>query len=399
MACTCLKSFLGLFFFLPVNDRRILLSAYSGDQYAGNVKCVSEYLLEHGGKETELIWAFKQPEKFQDVSGIKTVKYYSARWFYSMLTAGVIVTDVGVHRFYHKRKNQFLLETWHGGGAYKRVGINTHLAHTFSAAEIRSRLKAMNEVDLFVSSSSFFSHYAIREDNGYTGEIINSGMPQNDIFFSDKRRRRASKKVREALGLHGYLVLYAPTFRGEKIDGLGIDYGFPYEDVLRALRERGKESVTLLKRAHHRCIMFDRSPDEVIDVSDYPDMQELLCAADMLITDYSSSMWDFALLGRPCMLYVTDLEEYERERGICTPIEKWPGIVCKNNEELRQAVRFFDESTCAKKAREHLQTFGSYETGTATKQVCKRMMEHMRKTSEIRKSGAACEGEREKRNG
>lgn len=370
----CMLGFLKLFCFLPVKDRRVLLSAYAGEQYSGNVKCVSEYLLEHWGTELELVWGFEHPERFRDIPGIKTVRYYSAAWFYYAMTANVIVTNVANARGFPKRSGQLFLDTWHGGGAYKRAGSGRN---GMGEAERRSKYEAMEKIDLRLSSSEYFTRFLLWEDSGYRGEVLNSGMPRNDIFFSDERRTRASEKVRQALDLKGYVVLYAPTFRGRDWMGDRIDQHFPYELVLSGLRERTGGPVTVLKRAHHGCVMADSSPEEVIDVSDWPDMQELLCAADMLITDYSSCMWDFALLGRPCLLYQNDLETYERAQGICVPVEQWPGISCRNDRELLDAIRDLDEGACAEKAREHLRTYGSYETGTATEQTCRRIMEHI----------------------
>ena len=112
-----------------------------------------------------------------------------------------------------------------------------------------------------------------------------------------------------------------------------------------------------------------------VDVTDYPDMQELLCAADMLITDYSSCMWDFALLERPCLLYVPDLQQYVDARGFFTPIEDWPGLVCETADALYEAARTLDEAHCAQKAREHLQKLGSYESGHAAEQAAERILQ------------------------
>ncbi len=374
MIIVCVQCCLKLFYFLPINDRRILFCSFGGDQYSDNPRRMNEYLAAHGGQALEFVWGFKDPKKYRDVPGIKAVRYYSPRWFYHALTAAVVITNIGFTRITPKRRGQFFLNTWHGGGAYKRIGPEIFER---SEAECRSQHKNEQKTDLYLTSSEYFTHFALRQDMGYRGEVLNSGMPRNDIFFSAEQITRASQKVRQALGLKGYVVLYAPTFRGATDRGYKIDYRFPYGQALDGLRERFGETVTILKRAHHRCVMIDSSPEEVMDVSDWPDMQELLCAADMLITDYSSSMWDFALLGRPCLLYQNDLEAYERERGICISVEQWPGISCRSDSELLDAIRTLDERACAERAREHLRTYGSYETGTATEQACQRVMAHI----------------------
>ncbi len=370
----CEQCCLKLFYFLPIKKRRILLCSFGGDQYSDNPKYMSEYLAAHYGQSLELIWGFRHPKRFRDVPDIKSVRYYSPRWFYYALTASVFITNTGIRRLMPKRNGQFSLNTWHGGGAYKRVGPD---AYKLSEAERSSQHKYIQKTDLYLSSSERFTHYALRQDIGYQGEVLNSGMPRNDLFFSAERIARASEKVRQSLGLKGYVVLYAPTFRGNNMRGYKINYHFPYEQALAVLRERFGESVSILKRAHNGCVMADSSPKEVIDVSDWPNMQELLCAADMLITDYSSSMWDFALLGRPCLLYQNDLETYERERGICTSVDQWPGISCRSNKELLDAIRNLDERACAEIAGEHLRACESYETGTATEQACRRVIAHI----------------------
>lgn len=373
----CEQCCLKLFYFLPIKEQRILLCSFGGDQYSDNPRCMSEYLAAHYGQALELVWVFRHPERFRDVPGIKPIRYYSPRWFYYALTASVFITNSGSPRLMPKRNGQFSLNTWHGGGAYKRVGPDANKLNKVSEAERSSQYKYVQKTDLYLSSSERFTHYALRQDIGYQGEVLNSGMPRNDIFFSAERIARASEKVRQALGLKGYVVLYAPTYRGMIIRGYKTNHHFPYEQALASLRERFGESVTILKRAHNGCVMADSSPEEVIDVSDWPNMQELLCAADMLITDYSSSIWDFALLGRPCLLYQNDLEAYEWERGICTSVEQWPGISCRSNGELLEAIRTLDERACAEIAREHLRACQSYETGTATEQACRRVIAHI----------------------
>ena len=141
----------------------------------------------------------------------------------------------------------------------------------------------------------------------------------------------------------------------------------------------------------------------MVNVSDYPDMQELLCVADSLITDYSSCIWDYSLLARPCYLYVPDLDEYvNKEQGLFTPIESWYGVICRNNDELCAQMAKADggadagagnegngkaisgEETSGKEtfkamAERQLTTFGSYETGQACAKLHKLVKELRKK--------------------
>jgi CDP-glycerol glycerophosphotransferase len=99
-------------------------------------------------------------------------------------------------------------------------------------------------------------------------------------------------------------------------------------------------------------------------------MQELLCAADVLITDYSSCMWDFSLTFRPCFIFAPDIKKYRDNRGFYTPIEEWPFPVAETNEQLAYNILNFNEEKYRNDVKQHHVNLGSFEKGTATKQFC-----------------------------
>lgn len=370
-----IEHILQMLFFLPIKKNRVLFSANDGFQYCCNPKYVSEYLLDHG-VDVEIIWGFFHPKVYADIPGIKAVRIHSIAWFYYTVTSSVILTNTDLPRSQPKRKGQLIIETWHGGGAYKSEGTNKR--HNSSATlESRIRGEYIRKLDLFVSSSRVFTETTIRKSFGYEGEVLCCGMPRNDLFFDEKRKTETSERIRNMFGITGYLVLYAPTFRGKFWLGYHSVDSFPYRKVLAALERRFGEPATILKRAHPGSRMAGDGEEGVIDVTDYGDFQELLCAADMLITDYSSSIWDFSLLERPCLLYMPDLKEYIAERGVSSSVEEWPGIVCRSDTELCERILALNEQDCVRRAKGHLQALGSYETGTAASQVCERILQHI----------------------
>lgn len=135
--------------------------------------------------------------------------------------------------------------------------------------------------------------------------------------------------------------------------------------------------VVILLRKHHVDNNQYIIPGITVDVSDYPDMQELICCSDLLITDYSSTMWDFALLGRPCYLFVPDREEYEKDLGFYTPIEEWPGIICNNADELLAKISNLDFDYSRQIAEQYLQKSESYETGHAAEAIANVILKHI----------------------
>ena len=174
----------------------------------------------------------------------------------------------------------------------------------------------------------------------YTGTVLETGYPRNDVLHApDRDARRA--RVRAALGIADgtTAVLYAPTYRDdEAVPGVDAPLGL---DVA-ALAERLGEGAVLLLRLHHY-MGHQRRPasgGRVRDVSGHPDISELYLAADVLVTDYSSSMFDFAVTGRPIVLYAYDLERYEnRLRGFTFDLRtEGPGPVLLDQGSLTEAL-------------------------------------------------------------
>ena len=141
--------------------------------------------------------------------------------------------------------------------------------------------------------------------------------------------------------------------------------------ILKEIEENGEKWYVLYRA--HRYSEDDSAgldPECSADVTDYPDMQELLAAADMLITDYSSCIWDYSFLYRPCFLYTPDLREYLAKTGFYVDIHEWPFPICENMEDLEKQIRSFNEEKNRARIMEHHQQMGSYESGHACEAVC-----------------------------
>ena len=371
-----IRNLLKVLWIFPVKKDRFMFQSHdSAENYNCNPRYISDYFRKKYPGQFELIWSFKTPRRYRNVKGIKPVKKYSAKWFFYMITAKVVVYNATPVTFIPKRKSQMVIETWHGGGAYKRTGY----ASKKDKLDIWRTKQLANYVDIFLSSSEKFTDVHIKQSYHFEGEILNSGMPRNDCLVNEKQRSYYNGKIRGKYGIEGKIILYAPTFRGYLMSSGKIDTELPYSEIMEAFRKRFNEPVYILRRFHHHDKNEYEDIEGVIDVSDYPEMQELLCAADVLITDYSSSIWDFSLTERPCLLFVPDIEEYETgDRGFYTDPEEWAGILCKTKEELLEAAEGLDIDKCKEKAVMHRNNLGSYDKGTATVQVAERMIRFMR---------------------
>lgn len=361
---TCMR----IFCIFPVKRNRIFFESYAGRSYSCNPKYLCEYIMAHDQGKYQLVWAFRQPKQAEAPARVKKIKKNSIRYFYYHMTSKVIVTNMTDAVYIPLRKSQRSINTWHAGGAYKKVGLSyDKIQSKVSRWQNRSVCK---ETSYYLSSSDTFTKYNIKEAYGYEGEVVNFGMPRNDLFFDHEQIKKTSAKVREQLGIQdATVILFAPTFRGDFGSGTESTSPFPYEKVTSAFAKENRK-VIILNRSHY--VLADSKTPEgknILNVNAYPDMQELLAASDILITDFSSSIWDFAFLQRPCVLYIPDVKEYQNERGTYTPIETWPGTAIYDEETLCNFLTNPPYEKCKEIANTSVSKFGSYENGKASEML------------------------------
>lgn len=361
-----------------IQPNKIVFISHRGKQYSCNPMYLSEYLTEHYPGQFEIIWAFNNPKKFKYLKekGITVVKKESKQHLRHLMTAKVIVTNVDFFIYLPKVKGQIALDTWHGGGSYKTCGFAN--AQNLTTARQRNYFKRLySKVNLYCSSSKMFTQQTIRESRLFQGEVLEVGMPRNDILVT-RDRPGIEEKVRAYFGLDDEtkIVLYAPTYRSAaesaEMQQLDID------GMERALTDRFGGKWCCLYRAHHLASGETQQYEEtdgtmILPAVDYPDMQELLYAADVLVSDYSSCIWDFSLQYKPVLLYCPDLDKYTDSRNFYLPIENWHFILTRNQEELENCIRGFDEATYRAGIEAHHRELGSCETGHATELVCERI--------------------------
>lgn len=375
---------------LPIRQNRILFTGLTGGKsfdYSCNPKYLYEYMREHFPGQFEYVWAVSDKKKyaFLEEEGVKLVKHFAVSSFPMLLTAKVIVTNGSYTPWFSFRRGQYVINTWHGGGAYKRVENGRPDAGW--AARKRAEFSASN-IDLFLASCKVQEQQMIRTTYQYKGEVLRAGTPRNDRLVNgntwDMRKR-----VREKYDIpeNGRIVLYAPTYRRTGIPVvMDSDYLLAQLDAMEnpenLLQQDDTENSGAVKWyfmcRYHR--YQDDSMDirvegkNVIDVMDYPDMQELLCAADILITDYSSCVWDYAFLKRPCFLFVPDKEAYTADTGFYVGLDEWPFAQAGDMEGLAENISSYDSEQAKLAVDAHLKKLGSYETGSCCERVAERIM-------------------------
>ncbi|WGE65245.1 CDP-glycerol glycerophosphotransferase family protein [Actinobacillus equuli] len=332
-------SLLPLYLF-PINKKKVLFISYGGAQYSCNPKYISEYLQYNYKGKYKLIWVFKNPEDFNFLdSSIEKVKYLSFMHFYHVITSQVCITNMGFNKFFFVRNSQRFIQTWHGGGAYKKSGKT--LDKNFFQYLLNRQHDDM--VTDFISSSQYFTDYFIR-DLSYKNNILNIGMPRNSFILKHNDnlilKNSIKRRIDDSYDTNKFYILYAPTWRDKQ-----SSYELPdFTKISNLLKDKiGKEIIILFRSHHFHSININQFSKNCIDVTNYPDMQELLLISDMLISDYSSCIWDFSLLYKPCFLYTPDLSKYDNCRGFYVDIFKWGFPVCVDRNSLENEIEFFNE--------------------------------------------------------
>ena len=358
--------------FVPVKKNRVMFESFHGRQFSCNPKAIYEYL-KQTQSDLEFVWVFVNPEKFRflENSNTKVCKYRSLKHAYYSITSHVLVFNTKRSSDLVDRSGQMRLETWHGGGCYKKIGSKIEGVSKFYIWKVRQISKRITH---FIASSKYFAEEVVKKQYLYDGEILSFGMPRNDrmIRYTEPQIQEIALKIRKKLGIdkNAFVVLYAPTFRdssfSEECEQLDL------ENLRNAVEQRFCKRPLILFRGHHET--NGKGGNEDSNVSDYPDMQDILLISDVLLTDYSSSIWDFSFTNKPVFLYTPDLKEYQKKRGFCEDIYTWGFPVSETNKELVDQIVSFDEEQFHRNMNLHHAHLGSYESGNATRMACDLIM-------------------------
>jgi CDP-ribitol ribitolphosphotransferase len=296
---------------------------------------------------------------------------------YRVASSRVVIVDDYFFPIYpvKKRSGVTIIQVWHACGAFKRFGRAT-LESEWGADEIFLKWVPIHaNYDLtLVSSASIAQIYA--DAFGQPVEQITAafGIPRTDALAPSPRRDAAEREVRTRLGLRDNrtTILYAPTFRGADLKGAGAPELLDIAALFRALGDQYR----LILRLHPFVKSAMRIPEEardfVVDASREPDVNEVMLAADILVTDYSSIIFEYALLNRPMAFLAPDLAAYERERDFFFDYRSGvPGPVVQATEQLVAWInaKAFDLPRVTKFAAESFDVMDGHATERLVEQV------------------------------
>ena len=347
---------------VPVKKSRVFFISFYGKSYSDNPKAISIALYEKYGSQFEHIWVIDHPVDLPPY--IKTCRYKSIKMLYYLCTSKIWVSNFCMSKGTYKKKSQFYIQTWHGDRGFKYILNDVPGKHDY--------IYETAHADLMTCGSDFGEKYYYRGGFRYQGEIAKIGCPRNDIFFKETSVLQDEIREKYHLASTDHIVMFAPTYR-EKYKKEEQQVTFDFSKVIRILTEVTHEQWKILVRSHisnSKCGFSLDYNDNIISVTDYPDMNELLQITDILISDYSSAIGDFALSGRMCLLYQDDVEEYTKgDRGLIFNITKSPFLRCSTPDELYDLLSNYNNIDIQANCKAINRFYGSFEDGTASKKM------------------------------
>ncbi|WP_067491409.1 bifunctional glycosyltransferase/CDP-glycerol:glycerophosphate glycerophosphotransferase [Actinomadura hibisca] len=356
----------------PLRDMA-MFESFRGRQYSDNPRAIYEEMARRR-PELEYVWVTKDGQ-FAAPEGVRTVLYGSREHFRVLAQAKFLVGNDPMPEWLRKREGQFYLQTWHGT-PLKRIGYDIERPQFKNAQDYLRRFSAdVAQWDALVSPNPFSTPIMQRAFR-YDGEMLESGYPRNDLAARGDAAR--ALRVRSLLGIPEgkKVVLYAPTWRDDqaRAGGYSMELQLDLADAREAL---GDEHV-LLVRGHFNLGggVAGTDGEFAIDVSRYPDIADLYLISDIMITDYSSVMFDFAVTGRPQLFFTYDLERYRDQlRGFYFDFEaEAPGPLCHTSAELIAAIADPRAAEYAERYRAFQAKFCPWDDGDAAARAVDRML-------------------------
>ncbi|MFL1381437.1 CDP-glycerol glycerophosphotransferase family protein [Nocardiopsis protaetiae] len=360
----------------PVVDG-VLFDTYTGRQYSDSPQSIyAELRRRERWADHPMSWlvADGQVSLPEDLT---RVRHRGREYYEGLARSRYLVTNSRQPAWFHRHPDQTVVQTWHGS-MLKRIGFDVENIRGKSRDYFDKLAWETRQWDYLVSPSPWATPI-LRSAFRFEGEVLETGYPRNDVFFAPDRDAIA-ERTRERLGLPAdkKVVLYAPTWRDDKYYTRGKHKLDLHLDLQRLYDELGKDHVLLVRR-HPRVV--DAVPivgrDFVYDVSLYPEIMELFLVTDVLITDYSSMMFDFANTGRPMLFFTYDLEGYrDNLRGFYFDFEETaPGPLLMESDQVIEALRGIDDVVreSAGAYRAFVEQFCPLDDGGAARRVVDRV--------------------------
>lgn len=368
-----------------VYDNIILFSSFWSQKYNCNPKGIYQELLNNKEYDNfKFIWVFNDTKKFSFMNknkNTKIVKLYSDEYYRYCASAKYWITNVSMPNWVEKKKNQIYINTWHGK-PIKKLGCNLcygkNLRKSLKETK-KSYTKSGKKFDYIFSAAPYFTKrmataYGLKENDQ---KVIEVGYPRNDFLFKYKKEDVMNMKKMLNIPINKKVVFYAPTWRNYEYNIKNHAYVHRHALDLTALsKSLGKDYVILYKTHNMEEKNVDRYTfkDSAINVDFIDDINDIYIISDLLISDYSGAIFDYAILSRPIVYYMWDKEQYLNEsQGIDFDLDELPGPVVYEQKDLAKIIKYeIKNFKCNKKYKDFNKKYNCLDNRNCAKKFIKK---------------------------
>ncbi len=368
-----------LSFFTKINKKNMLFVSLSGRKFDDSPKAIyDEVCSRREFDDWNLIWAFVEPVKIKIPRG-KTIKIYTLEFLKALLTSHVWICNSNMTKGVNFRDERIIsVETWHGS-TLKKAGADKKTDSIIGGNSLKHN-KIIDDKTIRCSQSPLDTKVLSHLFNSSPSSFLPVGLPRNDILTKAKEIDFIQTKNKLGLPLNKKIILYAPTWREYSFDeSLNVSCKPPID--MRFWKEKLGKNYILLFRVHYSVTSaLDIIEDDFIkNVSDYPYINDLYLASDILISDYSSAIIDFSILEKPILCFAYDLEEYEARRGLYWNLEDgMPFGVQKNEKDLLEVLVSLNKEESKIKMKKFRAEHAPFATGFASKAVVDEIIQRLK---------------------
>lgn len=350
-----------------IKSNKIVIDNFAGKGFGDNPKYIVEALLKKDAN-LDIVWEVSDMSSSMP-NGVRKVKYRSFKAYRELLTAKVWIDNIKTSYKPNKRKHQFYLQTWHAGLGLK--ASEQQIEKSLSKQYVKAAKRDAFMTDLMLSDSEWTTNI-YNNYFWYDGSIKETGFPRNDILIKQPEFVKAKVYNYFKIDKNKKIVIYAPTFRDNNPD-LNI-YKYNFSEVLNALAKKFKSEYVVLVRLHPNIssnLNMYKFNSRILDAGQYPDMQELIVSSDILLTDYSSCMFDALIAKKKVFLLAKDLADFEkRDRKLLFNIKRDLPFTFSNNEnELIANIKKYDKFKYNEQVISFERNIDLFEDGHAAERV------------------------------
>lgn len=363
---------------LNVNNKVIFFESSVGRNYSSNPKYVYEEMIKQGlDQKFKCIWSLEDLS-IEIPGNAKKVKRTRLNYLYYLAIAKIWICDSRQPAFLVKRPETIYIQLWHGT-PLKKLAMDLDvlkISDGMDLTEYKRLFKKNTETWDYLISQSNFTTEKFKSSFDFKNKILEIGFPRNDILFTENNEKSIdSIKNNYNIPLNKKIILYAPTWRDDKFYSNGI-YKFSSKLDFDLLKKELSDKYIIIVKQHYLVkdpTDWSKYEGFVYKYNYLWDIQELYLISDILITDYSSVMFDYSILKRPMIIYAYDFEEYrDNLRGFYFNIfEEFPGPIVENNHDLIESIRNYQCNDYKRKYNEFSDKFTCFDDGNASSKIVK----------------------------